>query len=598
MLKKNYGRVNFERGEMRKSFFNKFDSTLKQTEGNSVYLKDFKWYEKSVPCRTACPADTDIPSYLEAIYKKDFNLAYEINLNDNVFPEILGRVCSRPCENSCRHGDESNGNSLAICFSKRSSGDFKTSTKKFKVKTLAKKTFKKIAIIGSGVAGLTCARELKRLGHNVDIFEKHSVPGGMLNQGIPIFRLPRKIIEKEIEQITDMGIKIFCNYNVSTNQELTLLAKQYDAIVLAMGTLKTNKINRTFSTCDEVEDGLDFLLRTNEFHSKFVGKNVVVIGGGYTAMDCARTALRLGAKTVKTLYRRSIGDLIILPGELDELKNEKGSMKFNARPTKLITKNNKLVGLELVKTKIKNKIQLIDIKGSKYTIKTDHIILAIGQKQNLTLISKIKNYKRKLNNSKIDYKLQKNIFVAGDYALGATTLIDAIGHAKKTVKKIDEYLMKRKFQTELIKISNVVSTNRTLNMNYIPLYEMPTVSFQSRNFSKEVEIGYSKVNSVNEASRCYLCHYKFEINNNLCVLCDECLLVKPIDGCIVGINDIRTDDHSGDVSFTSIEEKKTNGIYHGKLYIDHKKCVRCGECEKVCPTNAIKIQKVEKTAKC
>ncbi len=581
---------------MKKSFFARHESALNQVQGSSTDTKDFKWYADSVPCRSACPADTDIPSYLEAIYKKDFDKAYQINLEDNVFPEILGRVCSRPCEDGCRHAEDNNGEPLAICFSKRSSGDYKSNSKKFKVNFFAPKTNKKIAIIGSGVAGLACARELRRYGHNIDIFEKHKSPGGMLNQGIPIFRLPRKVINREIKQITNMGVRIHCRCNIGTQTELDILAKQYDAIVLAMGTLRPNKINSVFSACEGVEDGLDFLLRINEQGSKVVGKNVVVIGGGYTAMDCSRTALRLGAKTVKTFYRRNIGDLVILPGELEELKNEKGKMEFNARPLNLVMKNNKLVGLELIKTKIKKvsgQIKLTDIRGSKFKIKTDHIILAIGQRQDFEPIKKINLYRKKIKDSITKFKLQKNIFTAGDYALGATTLIDAIGHAKKTADVIDCYLMSRDLKKERVHVDNIQTTGRNLEMNYIPLNQIPTLKFKDRSFSKEVELGFNKLQSTEEASRCYLCHYKFEINNTLCVLCDECLLVKPVKNCIVETNETMT-DKTGNVSYSKIDALKTNGIYHGKLYIDHKKCIRCGECERVCPTNAISIQKVEK----
>jgi len=578
---------------MKKSFFKRHESALNINKGFSEDKKDFKWYEKSVPCRTSCPADTDIPGYLEAIYKKDFDKAYKINLEDNIFPEILGRVCSRPCEDSCRHNDDDNGDSLAICFSKRASGDFKNRRKKFTVKSYSKKTNKKILIIGAGVAGLAASRELKRYGHQVDIFEKHKTPGGMLNQGIPVFRLPRNIINHEIDQILKMGIKIFYNKNINTHEELVSLSKIYDAVILATGTLKTNKINKSFTNNDNVEDGLEFLLRVNEYNQKQIGKNVIVIGGGYTSMDCARTALRLGAKSVKTFYRRKTDDLMILPGELDELVNEKGKMIFNARPHKLIIKKDKLVALELIETKVikKNgKYKLTDVRGSNFSIKTDHIILAIGQKQELQILS---SYRDKLKNAKEKHLITKNIFAAGDYALGATTLIDAIAHAKNTANKVDEFLMKRKILKKNIHIENVITTHRNLELNYVPINKIPTLNFKLRNFNREVELGYNKSNSINEASRCYLCHYKFEINDNLCVLCDECLLVKPVKGCIVETHKTITDD-LGDVSYSKVNALKTNGIYHGKLYIDHKKCIRCGECERVCPTNAISIQKVEK----
>jgi formate dehydrogenase major subunit len=533
------------------------------------------WYSDSVPCRSACPADTDIPGYLEAIYHGDYQSAYNINFNDNFFPEVLGRVCSRPCEKACRHGVNDNGDSVSICFSKRAAAKY--SNNKPKLVNKLKATSKEILIIGGGVAGLAAAAELRRFGHKVTMYEKHKSLGGMLNQGIPVFRLPRKIIEKEIEQIINLGIKIKLNTSVSDQDEIEMLAKEFDAVVCAMGTLKPNLLNDKFKKSLYVEDGLDFLLRVNEKNEKYVGQNVIVIGGGYTSMDCARTALRLGAKNVKTFYRRKEGDLEILPGELEELINEKGKMVFSARPFKLIENRKKLKYLELVKTKTsKHNSKLIDIPNSKFKIKTDHIILAIGQKQEI----KIKNS-------------SKNIFYAGDFKLGASTLINAIGDAKKTAADVNQYLMKKNYDKSDYSIRKNTETNRSLNKNYIPITEMRLRDISKRTFKAEVELGFNKTESKNEASRCYLCHYKFEINNSLCVLCDECLLVRPVNECIKEISS-KTTDSKGRVEFNKIDPGNSHGIYHGELYIDPKVCVRCGQCEKACPTGAISLTKVSK----
>jgi len=533
------------------------------------------WYSDSVPCRSACPADTDIPGYLEAIYRGDFESAYNINFNDNFFPEVLGRVCSRPCEKACRHGVSDNGDSVSICFSKRAAGKY--SNNKPKLQNKLKDTSKSVLIIGGGVAGLAAAAELKRFGHKVTMYEKHKSLGGMLNQGIPIFRLPRKIIEKEIKQIIKLGIKVKLNTSVSNQNEIEKLAKQFDAVICAMGTLKPNVLDTQFTKSCYVEDGLDFLLRVNEKNKKYIGENVIVIGGGYTSMDCARTALRLGAKTVKTFYRRKEGDLEILPGELEELINEKGKMVFSARPFKLIQNNRKLKYLELVKTKTsKNNSELVDIPNSKFKIKTDHIILAIGQKQEI----KIKNP-------------SKNIFYAGDFKLGASTLISAIGDAKKTAADVNQYLMKKSYDKSDFNICKNAETNRSLNQNYIPITEMRLRDISKRTFKAEVELGFNKTESKNEASRCYLCHYKFEINNSLCVLCDECLLVRPVNECIKEVLS-KTTNSKGRVEFDKIDPGNSHGIYHGELYIDPKVCVRCGECEKACPTGAISLTKVSK----
>ena len=533
------------------------------------------WYSDSVPCRSACPADTDIPGYLEAIYHGDYQSAYNINFNDNFFPEVLGRVCSRPCEKACRHGNNDNGDSVSICFSKRAAGKY--SNNKPKLENKLKDTSKDILIIGGGVAGLAAAAELRRFGHKVTMYEKHKSLGGMLNQGIPVFRLPRRIIEKEIKQIINLGIKVKLNRSVSDQDEIEKLAKTFDAVVCAMGTLKPNFLDEKFKKSLYVEDGLDFLLRVNEKNEKYVGQNVIVIGGGYTSMDCARTALRLGAKTVKTFYRRKEGDLEILPGELEELINEKGKMVFSARPFKLIENKKKLKYLELVKTKTsKHNSKLIDIPNSEFKIKTDHIILAIGQKQSI----KIKNS-------------SKNIFYAGDFKLGASTLINAIGDAKKTAADVNQYLMKKNYKKSDFSIRKNTETNRSLSKNYIPITEMRLRDISKRTFKAEVELGFNKTESKNEASRCYLCHYKFEINNSLCVLCDECLLVRPVNECIKEISS-KTTDSKGRVEFNKIDPGNSHGIYHGELYIDPKVCVRCGECEKACPTGAISLTKVSK----
>lgn len=534
-------------------------------------------YKESVPCRESCPADTDIPGYLEAIYSGEFEKAYDINFNDNFFPEILGRVCSRPCEKTCRHGEDDNGDSVSICFSKRAAGKFSANYKP-KLQRKQKSTGKKILIIGGGVAGLSAAAELKRFGHDVTIFEKHRSLGGMLNQGIPVFRLPRGIIEKEINQIIELGIKVKVNKDVNSYEELAKLSKSYDAVICAMGTLKPNYMNKEFDKSSYVEDGLDFLLRVNEFNNKKIGNNVIIIGGGYTSMDCARTALRLGAKSVKTFYRREIGDLEILPGELEELINEKGKMIFRARPKKLIIVNNKLKYLELIETKIDpNTKALKDIKNSEFRIKADHIILAIGQKQNF-----------------ITQKQIRNVFYAGDYKLGATTLINAIGHAKDISKKVDKFLMKRQLFVNKYSSQSCKTTNRNLSLNYVPITDMRLKDLSQRNFKSEVELGFNKTEANKEASRCYLCHYQYEINNDLCVLCDECLLVRPVSECIKEVSEAIIGD-DGQVLLKRIMPGESHGIYHGLLYIDPKVCVRCGECERACPTGAIKLNKITKS---
>ncbi|HSR88011.1 MAG TPA: FAD-dependent oxidoreductase, partial [Pontiella sp.] len=198
--------------------------------------------ETNVPCQKACPAGTDIPAYLTAIAEGDPKEAYRINLNDNIFPAVLGRVCSRPCEAACRHGYEGLGDPVAICFSKRSAADFKTRGR-ILLDPIFPPSGKKVAVVGSGVAGLAVARNLTLFGHRVTIYEKHSRPGGMLNQGIPEFRLPRDVIEQEIAQITGLGVDIACNTTIGSDVLLSELLEQFDTVVMAAGALKPNLLN-------------------------------------------------------------------------------------------------------------------------------------------------------------------------------------------------------------------------------------------------------------------------------------------------------------------------------------------------------------------
>ncbi|HEX7812878.1 MAG TPA: FAD-dependent oxidoreductase, partial [Burkholderiales bacterium] len=237
-------------------------TALSISEGTSTAAQDLHWLEQNIPCQAACPAGTDIPGYLEAIYHGKFAEAYEINLRDNVFPAILGRVCSRPCEDACRHGWEGNGDPVAICFSKRSAADF--SSRAPVILKPAAATGKKVAVIGAGVAGLAAARDLALAGHAVTVLEKHRSPGGMLNQGIPAFRLPRAIIDREIHQIAAIGVKVRCGVNVGTDTTLRQLAGDFDAVVMAAGTLRPNVLDLPGRDLRGLEHGLSFLLQVNE----------------------------------------------------------------------------------------------------------------------------------------------------------------------------------------------------------------------------------------------------------------------------------------------------------------------------------------------
>jgi len=587
-------------------------TALSITVGESTAAQDLHWLEKNIPCQAACPAGTDIPGYLEAIYHGRFAEAYEINLRDNVFPAVLGRVCSRPCEGACRHGWEGNGESVAICFSKRSAADF-GSTAPVVLRPDRPASGKTVAVIGSGVAGLAVARDLTLLGHRVTVFEKHATPGGMLNQGIPAFRLPRAIIEREIGQVQAAGVEIRCGVAVGNDLPVSQLAKEFDAVVMAAGTLRPNVLDLPGKHLQGIEHGLSFLLQVNEFGRREIGRRVIVIGGGYTAMDCARTALRLGAQ-VGVVYRRARQDMVVLPGELEGLLAEGGHLETNYSPVEFLGDRGTVIGVRFIRTRQgepgrDGRRLPVDVPGSELDIGAESVILATGQFPDTHWIGsgltrKLVAKDGWLSSGDAQETAQPNLFAAGDFALGATTLIQAIGHARECARKVDAWLTSvehslpraRVGATFQSKVPGGRDTGRTPQMNVIPIHPVPTLALGKRKLDAEVETGFTADTASAEASRCYLCHYKFEIIDEKCVLCDECLKVKPVEGCIVEIASLVRDDEGRITGYSRVEQGKTDSLYYNRLWIDQSQCIRCGRCESVCPVNAITMQKVSLVA--
>lgn len=597
-------------------------SAVSKLRGLADQPKDFYWLEKNIPCQKACPAGTDIPSYLGAIYQGDYDRAYKINLHDNVFPAVLGRVCSRPCESECRHGWDGLGEPVAICFSKRSAADFKTQGLVV-MDPWFPATGRKIAVVGAGPAGLATARNLALMGHTVTVFEKHDKPGGMMNQGIPEFRLPRDIIDREIEQVRRQGVEIICNAPIGPDRPLEKLVSEYDAVVLAAGTLRPNLLDIPGANLAGIRHGLEFLLEANDLRKSDVGEHIVVIGGGFTAMDCARTAARLGAQTVeldfettekgepvilspkgesvKVLYRRSQSEMLITPGELEELQHEGIPMHFMVSPKAYVDDGQgRVKAMRFVRTQLgdpdaSGRRRPEEIPGSEFEIPADTVLLATGQFPQTSFIEGVLrdalvDRDQWLKSGRKQKTAVDKIFVAGDFATGAQTLIQAIAHGKDCARAVDAFLMGEVRLQDKAVVEDVTVTGRIREMDYVGRQPMPAIPVEKRGLVAEVETGFTPPLAVDETQRCYLCHYKFEIDTDKCIYCDWCIKAKPRPDCIVKVSNLIYDNQERVVGYTRALNSETTKL----IWINQADCIRCGACVDACPVDAISIQKVGK----
>lgn len=565
---------------------------LSRAQGWASEPKDFEWLRINIPCQAACPAGTDIPGYLDAIAHGDFKGAYLSNLRDNVFPAVLGRVCTRPCEPPCRHGWEGLGEPVAICHSKRAAADWMQHGDPIALDPLAPPTGKHVAVIGAGAAGLTVARQLCLYGHQVTVFERGETPGGLMVQGIPPFRLPRDWVAREIEQIEAVGVRIQCNVEVGKAISLEALWEQHDAVVVAAGTHAPQLPDCPGIDLPGVQHGLEFLKAVHQGEEVPVGKQVIVIGGGFTAVDCARTVQRLGASSVRVLYRRSEAEMYISGHEIAEMKRE--GIAFEPLTLLLACEidANGRVGQARVASVLlgepdeSGRRRPEVIPGSETVISADQVLLATGQQPDIAWLEATVG-----NLDRTGYQPsahRPDLFLAGDVALGALSLIDAIGHAKECARRVDTFLMGAERWREAVWIEDAKSTGRTREMDEIPRQSMPTQPVAERRLDVEVESGLDREAAQTEAQRCYLCHYKYEIDNDLCIYCDRCLKVKPVENCIVKISALEFGD---DGRITGYKRSVSADDYN-LLYIDQNECIRCGACADVCPVECIPLQKV------
>ncbi len=570
--------------------------------------RDIGWVRENVPCQTACPAGTNIPAYIRMIVENRFGRSYELNRIANVLPGVLGRICTRPCEPVCRHAWPGNGEPVGICNLKRAAADMKTAGHRIS-EDLYTPSGMHIAIVGAGPAGLAAAHDLSILGHAVTIYEREKRAGGMLSYGIPVFRLPRDVLDVEVHNTTRLGVTVKTGVSVGNGQgeiKVSELRRKFDAVLLATGCMASIPVHLSegegeedqVRTLDGAEYGLDFLMELHRGVKKKVGKRVAVIGAGFTALDCARVARRLGAKEVTIHIRTTEKYIPVMEEEIHEVKREGVDIRGLRTPVGLVVDDKSHInGVRFVQNRLggwrpSGRRVAIPIKGSEFLEPCDMVLVAIGQKtvNDYLDISLDMDRMGNVQIAENGMTSANGIFAAGDYVHGATTVIEAIGHSREIALNIDTWLMGRKRKRWVVKVEPVSKPMHDHLDDFIPRQAVQTEPLPKRfkNINIEVETGLDKKSALEEAKRCYLCYLKYEIDVDNCTFCRACIEVAPRD-CIKLVEgvEIREDGAYGKLNETREWDKV------GAIWIDNNQCIRCGACYKVCPTQCISITKNE-----
>ena len=570
------------------------------------------YFHKVVDCQWACPAHTPVPEYIRLIADGRYSDAYMINWKSNVFPGVLGRTCDRPCEPACRRGRVEE-EPVAICRLKRVAADNKDDVTARMPAPAAHSNGKRVALIGAGPASLTVARDLAPLGYELTLFDGDAKAGGMIRSQIPRFRLPEEVIDEEVGYITNLGMTLRLGERVDSLK--ALLAEGYDAVFVGSGAPRGRDLDipGRQEAAANIHIGIDWLSSVSFGHIEKIGKRVIVLGGGNTAMDCCRTSRRLGGEEVKVVVRSGFDEMKASPWEKEDAMHEDIPILNYLTPKSFVHENGKLTGVMFESVEAvydeRGRRKLVPTGEPDEFIACDDVLVAVGQENAFPWIERDIGIEfDEWDVPKVDDVTmgcgRPGVFFGGDAAFGPKNIIWAVAHGHDAAISIDKYCQGQDVRERLAPGVTLVSQKMGIHewsydndisndlRNRVPMQDK---SKALKNVKLEVELGFDRALGYREAERCLNCDVQTVFSEPLCIECDACVDICPTDCITFTANgdesDLRARLKAPAVNLTQdlyvSDELKTGRV----MVKDEDVCLHCGLCAERCPTGAWDMQK-------
>jgi len=578
---------------------------------------DPAYFHKVVDCQWACPAHTPVPEYIRLIGQGRYSDAYMVNWVSNVFPGVLGRTCDRPCEPACRRGrvEENNRQQpepVAICRLKRVAADNKGEVKS-RMPAIAPKNGKRIACVGAGPASLTVARDLAPLGYDITVFDGEAKAGGFIRSQIPRFRLPESVIDEETGYILDMGVDFKSGQRVESMR--ALLAQGYDAVFVGCGAPRGRDliVPGRWEAKENIHIGIDWLASVSFGHITSIGKRVIVLGGGNTAMDCCRSARRLGSSDVKVIVRSGFEEMKASPWEKEDTQHEGIPILNFHVPKSFEHADGKLTGMvfEIVEAVYdeKGKRSLVPTGQPDVLVECDTVLIAVGQENAFPWIEsdlgiQFDKWGLPVLGNGTFQSTVANVFFGGDAAYGPKNIITAVAHGHEAAVSIDRLLNGEDVAVRPAPTTNLMSTKMGIHewsyhndVSVDVRFKVPWAKAELAlaSIRVEVELGFDAATAFKEASRCLNCDVQTVFNRQTCIECDACVDVCPMD-CITFT--AQGDEADLRQRLKAPAENTEQDLYvsaqlkTGRVMVkDEDVCLHCGLCAERCPTGAWDMQK-------